>query len=118
MLKNKMTMESLALARQARAALLAKKGEDPVLLDVRGLSSITDYYLIVTGLNAPHLKALLEDLEQEFEQAGQRCARRSGKPESGWMVADYLDVVVHIFSAQHRGYYALEQLWSDAPRVA
>ncbi|MCX6995657.1 MAG: ribosome silencing factor [Kiritimatiellaeota bacterium] len=113
-----MTNEALALAVKAREALLAKKGENPVLLDVRGLSSITDYYLIVTGLNTPHLKALLEDLEREFEQAGRRCARRSGKPESGWMVADYLDVVIHIFSAQHRGYYALEELWSDATRVA
>ncbi len=113
-----MNTEPLAIAAKARAALLAKKGTDPVLLDVRGLSSITDYYLIVTGHNTPHLKALAEELDRELGQAGLRCARRSGQPESGWMVADYLDVVVHIFSAHHRDYYALEQLWSDARRVA
>ena len=112
-----MTNDALTIAQKARDALLAKKGDNPVLLDVRGLSGITDYYLIVTGHNAPHLKALAEELDKGCKSAGLRCARRSGKPESGWMVADYLDVVVHIFSDEQRGPYALEELWSDAPRV-
>ncbi|MBU1693226.1 MAG: ribosome silencing factor [Verrucomicrobia bacterium] len=84
---------------------------------MRGLSSVADFYLVATGLNPPHLKALADELEKALARVGIRCFRRAGTPESGWVVADYLDAVVHIFSSNARVYYALERLWSDAPRM-
>ncbi len=84
---------------------------------MRGLSGVTDYYLVVTGRNAPHLKAMADELERALSRGGARCFRRAGAPESGWVVADYLDAVIHLFSADARSYYALEKLWGDAPRV-
>lgn len=85
-----------------------------MLLDVAGLSTVTDYYLIVTGNSTPHLKALTNELEKALSAQGIKCFRRAGEPESGWMVADYLDFVVHIFTAEMREYYQLERLWNDA----
>ncbi len=89
-----------------------------VVLDVRKLSTVTDYYLIATGNNSPHLKALGTDMDKALDAEGAHRFRRSGTPESGWMVSDYLDVVVHIFNREQRARYALEQLWNDAPRIA
>jgi ribosome-associated protein len=106
----------LTLAKQAREALLDKKAEDVVILDVRDLSTVTDYYLVATGNNGPHLKSLATELSTRLNEDARRF-RRTGKPESGWLVSDYVDVVVHIFSPEMRKRYALEQLWNDAPRV-
>jgi ribosome-associated protein len=86
-------------------------------LDVRGVSSVTDYYLIATGNNAPQLKALATELGKQLDADGAQRYRKSGTPESGWLVSDYFDVVIHIFSREMREHYALEQLWNDAPRV-
>ncbi len=110
-------IEALEIARRGKEALLAKKAEKVVILDVRGISSITDYYLIATGNNSPHIKALVTELEKTLSLSGVRCYRRAGSPESEWIAADYLDTVVHIFSHATRDYYALEQLWNDAKRV-
>jgi ribosome-associated protein len=96
---------------------LSKKGEDVVILDVRGVSSITDYYVIATGKNAPHIKALAGELEKDMAKAGVRAYRRTGTAESQWIVVDYFDAVVHVFSPEARSYYGLERLWSDAERV-
>ena len=83
---------------------------------MRELSSVTDFYVLCTGLNAPHLKALADEVDRVMDRLKRPCFRRSGTPESEWIVADYLDVVVHLFTARTREYYALERLWSDAPR--
>ena len=107
----------MTVARLAREALDRKHGKDLVLLDVRSLSSVTDFFLVVTAGNAPQIKALLTELERTLAAAGVACYRRSGTPESGWVVADFLDLVVHIFLQPVREFYALEELWSDAPRL-
>lgn len=103
--------------RLAREALLAKKGEHVTVLDVTGISPVTDYYVIVSGNSTPHLKALAEEVEQVLDRNGVACYRRAGTPESGWIVEDYLDFVVHIFTPEMRDYYQLERLWSDAKPV-
>ncbi|MCZ7591514.1 MAG: ribosome silencing factor [Kiritimatiellae bacterium] len=107
-------IDTLKQVRLAREALLAKKGEQVVLLDVTGLSTVTDYYLIATGNSAPHLKALTNEVEKALGAHGIKCFRRAGEPGSGWIVADYLDFVVHIFTEDLRGYYQIERLWNDA----
>ena len=78
---------------------------------------MTDYHLLVTGTSPPHIKALSEEVDRVLKDQGTRCFRKSGTPESGWVVADYFDVVLHIFSPEQRAYYALETLWADAPVV-
>ena len=84
-------------------ALENAKGIDTKVYDVRGKSGLTDFFIVSTGAAAPHLKALAKELPKAY--------RISGDPESGWIVADYIDVVVHIFSSEARAYYALEKLW-------
>ena len=110
-------IESLELAQLARKALLDKKGVNPILLDVRQVSSVADYYLIATGNSAPHLKAMAEELNHQLRSAGADRKRRAGEANSGWVVVDHHSVVVHLFLPHTREYYALEELWSDAPRV-
>ncbi len=97
----------MALNRQTKeivAALKDAKGVDVKAYDVRKISGLTDYCVVATGAAAPHLKALVKALPK-------KAYRVSGDPESGWIVADYIDVVVHVFSPEARAYYALEKLW-------
>ena len=103
--------------KKARTALEAKKGENITILDVQKLSNVTDYYVIVTGNNGPHLKALAAEVERVMEEDGRRCFRRAGTSESQWIVADYIDFVVHVFSHDSREFYGLERLWNDAVKV-
>jgi len=112
-----LTIDGMEVALKAKEALSSKKGENIVLLDVREVSSVTDYYVIATGANTPHLKALFQAVEQRLKAGGAACYRKTGNPESGWLVADYVDAVVHLFSRELRAYYALEALWSDAEVV-
>ena len=89
-----------------------------VWLDVRGLSGITDYMVIVTGSSPPHLKAMYNSVQTTLKhQGGPHTFRRAGAPEGGWMVLDYIDAVIHIFGRQARAYYAIEDLWPGAPRL-
>ena len=97
-------MESEKLAAELAAALVDAKAVDVKTYDVRGVSGITDFFIVATGAAAPHLKALLKALP--------KAHRVSGDPESGWIVGDYVDVVVHVFSAEARAYYQLEKLWT------
>ncbi len=105
------------LAEKAASALADKKGEDMLILDVRGISSVTDYMLIVSGNSSPHLKAMLNGTEKDLKTNGVYCYRKAGSPESGWIILDYSDVVIHIFSKEKRGYYSIEDLWNQARRI-
>ena len=107
----------MTLRHEAKALLDDKKAIDPVVLDVREVSSVTDYYIIVTGSSPPHIRALAEELAVTLKHRGSPVYRQSGDPESGWVVLDYVDVVVHIFDPEMRAYYALERLWADAEAV-
>ena len=96
-------MTSEELAADLAKALEDAKAVDVKTYDVRGKSGLTDFFVVATGAAAPHLKALLRSLPKAY--------RLSGDPESGWIVGDYVDVVVHVFSAEARAYYQLEKLW-------
>ncbi len=100
-----------------QAALEEKQGQDMVLLDVSALSNVTDYFVIATGNSPPHIKALADEVVRALKQAGLRCHRKAGTPESQWLALDFIDVVVHLFTARTRVFYALEELWSDATRL-
>ncbi|HAS81628.1 MAG TPA: ribosome silencing factor [Verrucomicrobia bacterium] len=112
-----MTIESKALAERIHAILDEKKAEHITLIDVRGSSTVTDYTIIASGMSAPHIRALYEDVQHQLKQEGMPCYRRSGETEGGWMVLDYVNVVVHLFLPEVREYYALETLW-DEPATA
>ena len=116
-MKGVKTIEVTELIKTAKRALLDKKGEELVILDVQGLSCVTSFYIIVTANSIPHIKALYSELEKALKVCGVPCFRKSGTPESQWVVADYLDAVVHIFSAESRAYYSLEELWNDAKKI-
>lgn len=92
------------LAADLAKTLADNKAADVKVYDVRGKSGFTDFFVVATGAAAPHLKALVRELP--------KAQRISGDPDSGWIVADYIDVVVHVFSAEARAYYALEKLWA------
>ena len=98
-------------AEMMAKALEDRKGTDVKIYDVRGKSSLTDFFVVATGAAAPHLKALVAETQSVMKEHGVSSFRTSGDPESGWIVVDYFDIVVHIFSAEARAYYALEKLW-------
>ena len=104
----------------ARCAELAagKKAEDVVALDLRGISTFTDFFVICSGTSEPHLKAIAGEIEERLKHDDSVAPNAvDGYPMSQWIVIDYTDVVVHVFHEQKRGYYSLEDLWSDAPRL-
>jgi ribosome-associated protein len=94
--------------------LEARKGENLIVLDVRAFSTLADYMVLVSGSSAPHLKALANEVIRALKDEGVYCYRKSGLPDDGWLVLDYVDVVIHIFRTDLRSYYALEELWADA----
>jgi len=96
------------------AALNDRKAEDVRTYDVRGVSGLCDCFVVATGTAAPHLKALAAASQRAMKEAGVDSFRTSGDPASGWIVVDYVDVVVHVFSPEARQYYALEKLWDNA----
>ena len=96
----------------------AKKGQDILLLDVRRISELTDYYVIVSGSSGPHLRAMFEEILHVLKGEGVSCYRRAGDPASGWLVLDFVDVIIHILAADKRQYYAIEELWGRAPRLS
>ena len=98
-------------------ALEDKKAVDVKTYDVRGVSGLCDAYVVATGTAAPHLKGLVAGVQQAMRTAGESSFRLSGDPESGWIVVDYVDVVVHVFSPEARAYYALERLWDGAKPI-
>lgn len=103
--------DGMNLVRAACRALSEKKGENIVALDVRSLSSTTDFHILVSGTSAPHIKAMRNDLLLVLKKRGIACYSKAGDPESGWLILDYGDVIVHLFIPSIRAYYALEDLW-------
>ena len=104
-------------ARRAASAALDRKALDLVVLDVREVSSVTDYYLLCSGRSTTHLRSIVDGIREEMKGAEARLRHGEGAPESGWMLLDYGDVLVHVFLEETRMYYALERLWGDAPSV-
>ena len=113
----KIDSHSFALVRTAVSAIEDKKGDDIVTIDVRERSNVTDYFVITSGLNPPHLKALFNETRVRLKKEGALCFGKDGTPDSGWMVADYLDIMIHFFIKETRNYYDLDKLYEDAPRV-
>lgn len=111
-------MDSKKLALRVRELADNKKGEDLVILDVRKLSSVTDYFVLATGTSEPHLRAITEEITDRLrEDHDLRPRAVDGTLQTAWVVLDYFDVIVHVMRADVRERYDLEGLWNDAPRV-
>lgn len=88
-----------------------------MLLDVHAVSGISDYFVICSGRSTTQVETIVEAVEAALDAAGAAPWHREGLPESGWVLLDYGDVIVHVFLPETRRFYALERLWGDAPRV-
>lgn len=111
-------MDSRKLAQRCRELADDRKAEDIVVLDVRKLSSITDYFVIASALSDPHLRAVAEEVEVRLKAESDLPALAvDGTAPAGWVVLDYFDVMVHVMRKDVRDHYDLEGLWNDAPRV-
>jgi ribosome-associated protein len=105
--------QSLQLVRLCCRALEAKKAGELRVLDVRSLSSITDFLVIGTATSEPHIRALRVELEKALDSAKTHIVGFEITPESGWVVVDAFNVMVHLFTPQKRESYGLENLWRD-----
>jgi ribosome-associated protein len=111
-------MDSRKLALACRELADNKKAEDIVILDVRNLSSITDYFVIATGTSEPHLRAIVDEIVDQLKQDhGLQPSAIDGTFHAAWVVLDFFDVIVHVMRHDVREKYDLEKLWGDAPRL-
>ena len=111
-------MDSRKLALLCRELAENKKAEEIVILDLRELSSVTDYFVIASGTSEPHLRAIVEEITDKLRDQHQLRPRAiDGTFQAAWVVLDYFDVIIHVMRQDVRERYDLETLWGDAPRV-
>ena len=111
-------MDARKLALACRELADDKKAEDIVILDVRELSSVTDYFVITSGTSEPHLRAIVDEITDGLrEDHDTRPQAIDGTAQTAWVVLDFFDVIVHVMRRDVRERYDLETLWGDAPRV-
>jgi len=111
-------MDSRKLALLCREFADNKKAEDIIILDVRKISSVTDYFVIASGTSEPHLRAIVEEITDQLRQARNVRPRAvDGTVHGAWVVLDFFDVIVHVMRPDVREHYDLEGLWGDAKRV-
>ncbi len=108
---------SLEVAQMLSQAALEKKAEDLLILDVRGISSLPNYFVIMSGRSTRHVQGLADAVGQYMSKKRMSQKKIEGFSEGHWVLLDYGDVVVHIFYHESREFYDLEGLWHDAPRV-
>lgn len=111
-------LNTLEIAQLCAEAADSKKALDIVILDLRKLTYITDYFVICSGGSTTQVAAIADWIHQTLAKAGVHPSHVEGQADSSWVLMDYSDVVVHVFDDQSRAYYSLEKLWSDAARVS
>lgn len=110
-------LEGAELARRAADELSEKQAEAIVVLDIGEIAGFADYFVIATAQSPRQFEALAETLEGDLPREGARRPRREGISESGWLLFDYGDVIVHLFAEAERQYYDLERLWSKGKQL-
>ncbi|MCD7774074.1 MAG: ribosome silencing factor [Clostridiales bacterium] len=106
-------MESLNLVKEIVKVLDEKKAENVKIIKISELTVIADYFIIASGTSSTHVRSLSEEVEETISKIGAEPRNIEGRA-TGWILLDYSDVVVHIFTPEDREYYSLERLWSDA----
>lgn len=108
-------METKDIAQKIAAAANDKKAKDILLLNMEGLSPVTDFYVICSAGNSTLVKAIADNIEDKLAEAGVHPTNKEGYADARWVLLDYGDVVAHVFLEEERDFYNLEQLWADAP---
>jgi ribosome-associated protein len=106
-----------AVARRAAQLVHDMKAQDVILLDLKGVTDMSDYFLIATGTSDTHVRAIAQHVELEMKKAGAPAHHIEGAEQGRWALLDFVDVVVHVFHPTLRNFYQLERLWGDARTV-
>jgi len=105
------------IAEIGAEAALDTRANNVVILDLRGLSSITDFFVICSGNSDTHVEGIANNIEENLEEHSAKLWHREGGRKATWILLDYIDAIVHIFTEEVRDFYGLERLWGDALRV-
>ena len=117
MVKTKKNATAKQLAIEAARIAHDRHGTEIVVLDLHGISPVTDYFVIATGTSDRQMAAVADEIAHWGAQRGQRVHHIEGREDPHWILLDFVDVVVHLFDETHRHYYDLELIWGDAPKV-
>jgi ribosome-associated protein len=116
-LAKKASIEAEAFAVAAARIAADRHCSDIVVLDLKGMSPATDYFVIATGTSDRQMRTVTDEISDEARKRGMQRFGRAGYEQGRWILLDYVDVVFHIFDSQYRDYYDLELLWGDAERL-
>ena len=106
------------MVKLAVEALDDKKANDIRVLDISNVSSMGDYFIIADGSNKNQVQALCDSVEEKLHIAGVELKNREGSSNGGWLLLDYYDIIIHIFSTEERSFYDLEHIWRDGTIVS
>ncbi len=110
-------MTTLQQAKETAKILSDKKGLDIKVIEISDVSVIADYMVIATGNSSTHVKALADEVEEQLDEMGVSVSHIEGYRSNSWILLDYIDIIVHVFSNEAREYYDLERLWEDGKDV-
>jgi len=105
------------IAELAAKSAYDRKALDIIILDLKGISSITDYFVICTGNSDTHVQGIAEKIKESLDEKDVKLWNSEGERKATWILLDYIDVIVHIFTKEAREFYSLERLWGDAPKT-
>ncbi|RHP29852.1 ribosome silencing factor [Lachnotalea sp. AF33-28] len=109
--------KSKEMVKIAYDALDEKKAEDISIIDISGVTVIADYFLIASGANPNQVQALVDNVQEKLYKAGYECKQVEGYQGATWILLDYLDIVIHVFSREDRRFYDLERIWRDGRQM-
>lgn len=110
-------MTTLQQAKETAKILSEKKGLDIKVIEISDVSVIADYMVIATGNSSTHVKALADEVEEQLDDMGISVSHVEGYRSNSWILLDYIDIIVHVFSNEAREYYDLERLWEDGTDI-
>ena len=110
-------MSTLDIVKKAVLALEDKKAEDIRVIDITEVSSIADYFIIANGSNQNQLQAMLDAVDEALYKEGKKAKQVEGNQQSTWILMDYEDIIVHLFSKEDRLFYDLERIWRDGKEI-
>ena len=110
-------MEAKEMAKLAIRALEDKKAEDIKVIDISGISTVADYFIIASGKNRSQIQALCDNVDETLGRAGAKMKQTEGYKSANWILMDYGDIIVHIFDTENRLFYDLERIWRDGKEI-
>src|SRR3954454_25378830 len=111
------SMEAQSLARAFAEVASDAHASDVLVLDIATLTTLADYFVLCTADNERMLRAIVRGLDDAAIRLGTHLNRQEGTPDSGWVLLDFCDVIIHVYGKREREFYQLDQLWADAPRI-